>query len=190
MADKTPNDGAFRRSLFVLLVVIGTLAAAAFIYSRDAQADAQREIQRANADRDQAQRERDELQTSLDELLAQQRLILERNRVEYIVQRREADASAERMRRLERLVASLLAASTDPAVAGAIREQGVKPQSSKPAPPRRGQQARPSSPPTLPNGRPAPPRRPTSPGKSGAKPARFVLEVEAAPCTSVICLAP
>jgi hypothetical protein len=96
----TPTDDRFRRGLYVFLVVLGLIAAASFVESRQANDEAAAARLSAMA----AEGQRDELQRQLNQIIAGE------------------ERDARRDRALERLLVGLLSRSEDPVVRDTFRE--------------------------------------------------------------------
>lgn len=101
---KTPNDGQFRRGLYVMLIVLGILAASSLIYARNARTDVLT-----------AQRQ--------NEILLMQ---LQRNDEDARVRAQAATAEratqSQKLDALQGFVAALLANSSDPAIKAAVQD--------------------------------------------------------------------
>lgn len=162
-SDLPPPDPAFRRSLFLLLVVIGLLAASSFFYARDAR-DGEM----------QAMRQRAALAAQVDQLLKNQSEII-----------KQSQANEDRAKRFEKLLGDFLANSSDPVIARTIQETRERAaQSSTPAPRRTASTERTAAPrnTTRPQPRPSSSPRPTP--KPTPRPLLPTLPL----CTSVICI--
>lgn len=132
MADVSSTDGSFRRALFVLLVVIGVFAAAAFLHGRE-----------VGSDLKESERQRAALSGQLDQLLANQEQILAE------AEQAESEA-ATRQAALEKAIGTLLAGSSDPVVARAARDAGFMPTTAPPTEPAPSPDPAPSTAPAAP----------------------------------------
>lgn len=114
----TPTDPAFRRALFVMLLVLGLFAAATYLDGRDSKQDA----------RD-ARNEAREAREQTDTLIAGQEKARRQAAENEAKAEAERQALAGRSRALEQLVIALLANEDDPEVRATFeefaREQGI-----------------------------------------------------------------
>lgn len=164
--EKTPNDGAFRRSLFIVLVVIGIIATAGWLEDRDDLAEEKRERQKI-------ERQYDTLLNVQAEILAQ------------------GKANEQRAQGFEELLAAFLAGSSDPVVAEALQQMGVTPAPETDRTPAGGGRPITSAAPR-PGPTPAPPGqpKPPAPAPSTTPEPPVVIRPPLPLCTTVVCIKP